>query len=396
MKVLIVSPQLPSSAVPMRGLRSNEQFRIYRDLGHDVRAIVPVAWAPPVAAGRSRRLRRAIPRLEDDHGTEISHPRFFSLGRLSRPRVLHRLQREFYWRALRREVKDFVASGGDIVHAHSCGLPGVMATRVAPAKLVVSMHDDELFDVAPAHPAVRSSIRRALHEADAVVYVSRQLYELGIELAGPHAGHVIPIGIDEYPDVVPSLDDKFTIATASRLIPRKNIDLLIEAFGQFRVSAPDAHLIIVGDGPERQRLENVAQEIGAGERVEFTGSVPHRLVLEILARAHLFVLPSVREALGAVYFEAMAMRVPVVGVRGEGIAGHVTNGRDGFLVPPNDIESIATIIREMYEQPGRRREIGEQGFALFDRSGVRWQDYVLAHVELFKRLMSNKGARADR
>ena len=396
MKILIVSPLLPSSSIPMRGLRSNEQFRIYQDLGHDVRAIVPVAWAPPIAAGGSRRRRRTIPRIEHDHRTEISHPRYFSLGRLAHFRGLNHLQRELYWRALKQEVGEFVASGGDIVLAHSSGLPGVMASRVAPAKLVVSMHDNELYDVAPAYPAVREVIRGALRHADAVIYVSQTLYEVGIKLAGPHAGHVIPTGINEYPDVVPVLDDRFTIVTASRLIPRKNIDLLIEAFRQFSVSAPEARLIIVGDGQERQRLENAAQAIDAGDRIEFTGNVPQREVLKAMACAHLFVLPSVREALGAVYFEAMAMRVPVVGVRGEGIADYVTNGQDGFLVPPNDIESIVAIMRTMYEQPSRRREIGEQGFALFDRSGIRWQDYVHSHIELFRRLVSNEGARTVR
>ncbi len=92
----------------------------------------------------------------------------------------------------------------------------------------------------------------------------------------------------------------------------------------------------------------------------------------------------------------MAMRVPVVGVHGEEIAEYMTHGRDGFLVPPNDIESIVTIMRAMYEQPDRRREIGAQGFALFERSGVRWHDYVLAHVDLFKHLVSNKSYREDR
>jgi len=306
------------------------------------------------------------------------------------------MQRELYWLALRRQIREFVASGGEIVHVHSCGLPGVLANRVAPAKLVISMHDNELYDVAPVHPAARRVIRQSLQEADAVVYVSTKLYEVGTQLAGPHAGHVIPIGIDEYPDVVPSLDDNFHIVTVSRLISRKNIELLIEAFGLFRVSAPDARLIIVGDGPERQRLESVAQALGVAESVEFTGSVPHHQVSKFLARTHLFVLPSVREALGAVYFEAMAMRVPVVGVHGEGIADYVTNGQDGFLVPPNDIESIVAIMRAMYEQPSRRREIGEQGFALFDRSGIRWQDYVHSHIELFRRLVSNEGARTVR
>ena len=106
-----------------------------------------------------------------------------------------------------------------------------------------------------------------------------------------------------------------------------------------------------------------------------------------MARAHLFVLPSVRESLGTVYFEAMAMRVPVVGVRGEGISDYVTDGTDGFLVPPDDLKAIVKVMRTMYDQPERRQQIGDRGHALFDRSGMRWHDYVTAHLELFRRLL---------
>ena len=110
MKVLVVSPLLPSPAIAMRGLHSNEQFRIVRALGHDVRAVVPVAWAPRGVPKASWRRRRDVPPVEEDHGVEIAHPRFLSLGPLGRLSAGHNVQRELYWRALKQEVESFVGS----------------------------------------------------------------------------------------------------------------------------------------------------------------------------------------------------------------------------------------------------------------------------------------------
>ena len=269
----------------------------------------------------------------------------------------------------------------------SGGLPGVLLDRIKPAKLVVSMWDNELFDEAPARRTFRRAMIETLRRADSVVYISEVLRKVGTDLAGPHASCVIPLAIDEYPDVTPAPDAAFTVLTATRLIPRKRIDLLIQAFASFHAFATEARMLVVGDGPDRRRLENVARACGVADVVDFTGDVPHRRVLEHMARAHLFVLPSVRESLGTVYFEAMAMRVPVVGVRGEGISDYVTDGVDGFLVPPDDPQAIVKVMRTMYDQPGRRQQIGDRGHTLFDRSGVRWHDYVEAHLDLFRRLL---------
>src|SRR5690606_11450432 len=116
-------------------------------------------------------------------------------------------------------------------------------------------------------------------------------------------------------------------------------------------------------------------------------ALSHREVRERMARAHLFVLPSVRESLGTVYFEAMSVGVPVVGLQGEGIAEHVTDGVDGFLVRRGDVEALASILRAMHGEPQRRAAIGARARALFDRSGVRWPDWVAAHLALFESLL---------
>jgi glycosyltransferase involved in cell wall biosynthesis len=387
MKILVISPSLPSPSNDMRGVRSNEQFRLLGELGHDVRAVVPVPWTPPGVPRASWQRRRRIPSVEMDHDVAIAHPRFLAMGPAKRLPGAAVVQRALYWRALRPEVESFVRSGGAIVHVHSCGLPGVVLDRVRPARSVVSMWDHELFDLAPGHRGWERAIASSLRRADAVVYISDALRKAGEALAGPHSARVIPLAIDEFPDIVPIPSPHFSVVTVARLIERKQIALLIDSFDRLLAEAPEARLTIVGYGPERVRLEQQAERHGIRHAVEFTGRLPQREVRERMARAHVFVLPSVRESLGTVYFEAMSMKVPVVGVRGEAIADHVTDGVDGFLIEAGDGAALLDILRLLHRDPARRVLVGERGRALFERSGVRWPDYVAAHVALFESLV---------
>jgi glycosyltransferase involved in cell wall biosynthesis len=331
----------------------------------------------------------STPLLETDHGVEVRHPRYASLGRLVSLPGMIPVQRRLYWRALEKSIAAFRADGGEVVHIHSCALPGVVLGRIAPAKLVVSMWDDELFDVVPASRRWRRVIAETLRNADSVVYITETLKSLAEDIVGPHAATVIPLGIDEYSDIHPSPAREFTVVTAARLIARKNIDVALRAFARLRAQVPSARMAVLGDGPERQTLTSLAERLGLAAAVDFSGAVSHRAVRESMARAHVFVLPSVREALGTVYFEAMSVGVPVIGVAGEGLADYITHGVDGFLVSPGDVDGLANIMRMLHADPDQRRRVGERGRALFHRSGMRWQDHVDAHIELFERLASS-------
>jgi glycosyltransferase involved in cell wall biosynthesis len=300
------------------------------------------------------------------------------------------LQRRLFWNALQPFVTSFSTGGGHIVHAHSSGLPGCMAGRTGNAKLVVSMLDDELFDVVPASPAWRRAITDTLRRADAVVYLSPLLMRIGHEAAGPHQACVIPLPIDVYDDLHPHRATTFTVSTAARLIERKKVHVLIEAFVALRPEIPGARLVVIGDGPERQRLEELAARSGAGQAVQFTGHLTHREVATRIAESHVFVLPSIRESLGTVYFEAMSQGVPVVGTLGEGIADFIVDGDNGFLVPPNDPAPLVRVMRALHGSPDLWSRISAAGLRCFERSGVRWTDSVSAHLALFERLIRNR------
>jgi glycosyltransferase involved in cell wall biosynthesis len=103
------------------------------------------------------------------------------------------------------------------------------------------------------------------------------------------------------------------------------------------------------------------------------------------------VLPSVRESLGTVYFEAMSQGVPVVGTVGEGIADFIVDGADGFLVRPDDPESLVRVLRALQGSPDLWSRIADAGRVCFERSKVRWADSVAAHLALFDRLIRSNG-----
>jgi glycosyltransferase involved in cell wall biosynthesis len=212
---------------------------------------------------------------------------------------------------------------------------------------------------------------------------------IGLEAAGPHQACVIPLAIDVYDDLHPRRATSFTVSTAARLVERKKVHVLIEAFAAFRREVPEARLVVIGDGPERPRLEELAAQLGAGEAVQFTGHLTHREVATRIAESNVFMLPSVRESLGTVYFEAMAQGVPVVGTVGEGIADFIVDGKDGFLVRPDDPEPLLRVMRALQESPDLWSRISAAGRGCFERSGGRWTDSVSAHLALFERLIRN-------
>jgi glycosyltransferase involved in cell wall biosynthesis len=99
---------------------------------------------------------------------------------------------------------------------------------------------------------------------------------------------------------------------------------------------------LIGDGPERDRLAHLARELGLGERVEFTGPLPHEEALKRGRDASVFVMPSTDEAFGVAYVEAMAAGLPAIGSRGEpGPEDIASLGHGMRLVPPGDPEALA-------------------------------------------------------
>ncbi len=165
------------------------------------------------------------------------------------------------------------------------------------------------------------------------------------------------------------------LVTCGRLEPYKGHHILLRAVAQ--LDRP-VRVVLVGEGPQQQRLAQLAAELGMAERVEFSGPLPQARLAEVYAEADVFVLASVilersgkRDVIPNVLAEAMAMQLPVVATSISGIAELVTDGVSGRLVPPNDAAALARVLGELLDDPAQRQRLAREGVAtvarMFDR-----------------------------
>jgi len=199
-------------------------------------------------------------------------------------------------------------------------------------------------------------------------------FDTGKTVVIPNGTEIPPLS-ECLPDVGAG-DGILRIASVSNLIALKGIDDNIRALSLLK----ERHGIdrwrysIVGEGPERTRLEALAASLGLQDRIRFLGRLPYRETMQQIARADVFSLPSWGEAFGIVYLEAMARMRPTIGCLENGAADIITDGVDGMLVPPRDFEALALAFQRLATQPGLRRELGRN--ARRTAEGYSWDIHV--------------------
>jgi glycosyltransferase involved in cell wall biosynthesis len=226
------------------------------------------------------------------------------------------------------------------------------------------------------NPLLGLVVRRLLAASDAHVAVSSDLARRARSLHGFTGPiEVIPLGMPG-PRATPASRealglerDAIYVAAVGRLVRRKNLAGLIAALEQ--LGREDVHLIVIGDGPERARLQAQAEAAGLGRRVQFRGFVPEETKLQLLAAADLFALPSLHEAFGLVYLEAMHCGLPVIAAQPGGQEDYLEDGRTGFLVAPDDGDALIGALRRLVGDPALRARIGQHNRRLAKRFTVR-------------------------
>lgn len=154
----------------------------------------------------------------------------------------------------------------------------------------------------------------------------------------------------------------FLLTTVCRLYQPRDLDTLLRAFASVRREMAQAHLLIVGDGPDRSQVEQAIEALGLGESVTLAGI--RRDVPEILAASDLFVLASARwEGLPLTVLEAMASGLPAVVSDVGGTGEALQHGVSGLLVPPRDVPRLAEAVLTLARDEEKRRRMGESGRA---------------------------------
>jgi glycogen(starch) synthase len=290
------------------------------------------------------------------HRTGLPLPRLRQLWALDALRVV-----------LRRPARPV-----DVVHAHQgedlATLPlARLAARRHRCPLVVTVHCSVGHTLtggglrARLLRALGGAIERsALRRADAVVVLTHRT-AAALAPDGVPADRVstIPSGFDpqlfagDLPDVFPGVG-RPRIGYVGRLAPQKRADRLVEAFGRMR---EPAFLVVVGDGPDRERVHALAAAGPSADRITLTGFVEHTAVPAVLASLDVLVLPSAYEEMGSVLTEALASGLPVVASDVGGIPEVVHDGVTGLLVPPGDVDALAAALDRLAADPGLRTRL---------------------------------------
>jgi glycosyltransferase involved in cell wall biosynthesis len=156
------------------------------------------------------------------------------------------------------------------------------------------------------------------------------------------------------------------IVSVARLTPVKGVHVLMKALP----AVPDVHAVIVGDGPQRAELEALAP---AGQ-VTFAGQQPHERVLMYLRAADAYVLSSYTEGLSHTLLEAVAVGTPCVATTVGGNPEVITDGREGFLIPPDSPDAVSDAVRRILSDPARLTQM--EAACLARSADFRWENEV--------------------
>ncbi|MBF0128018.1 MAG: glycosyltransferase family 4 protein, partial [Magnetococcales bacterium] len=318
MKILTFSTLFPNREQPAHGLFVEERLRHLLAGGRvESRVVAPVPWFPLASErfGRYGAFCR-VPRFEERHGLRISHPRYLVIPRIGMHLTPWTLAAASWGsvRQVRREGHDF-----QLIDAHYFYPDGVAAALLGQrlgVPVVITARGTDV-NLIPRDPLPRRRILWAGRQAAAVITVCQALREALIDL-GMAADKITVLrnGVD--PDHFRPMDRVMlrrelglhgtVLLSAGHLVARKGHDLVIGALPFL----PEVHLVIVGEGPERGALEQLALRLGVADRVRFAGLQPRERMPLWFNGADALVLASDREGWANVLLEAMACGTPVL------------------------------------------------------------------------------------
>lgn len=201
----------------------------------------------------------------------------------------------------------------------------------------------------------------------------------------------IPFGIDTEkfkPSGNEKQKDEFVIGFVKTLESKYGAEYLIKAMSYVKNKIPNAKLVLVGRGSQRQWLEQVAENEGLKNSIEFKGFIENEKIPEFLQNIDVFVNPSIcQESFGVSVLEASAVQLPVIATKVGGVPEVCLHNETGILVEAKDIKSLADAIIKLAENSQLRKEMGEKGRKFVLQNYV-WQNNVESMIKIMENLIS--------
>jgi glycosyltransferase involved in cell wall biosynthesis len=259
---------------------------------------------------------------------------------------------------LRRELR---AWNPDVLHVH-WWVPGGFAVWPGGARrvpVVLTSHGTDVF-LLDRFPIARPLARAIFRSARQVTVISSPLAPRVEALGVPRDRITIlpmPLTAERFVKGYAGGRDPSRLLFVGRLVERKGAEYALRALAELRKAGREVRLTICGEGPERNRLEELARNLGVAHASEFTGGLPHDAVAELYRTSAVLVMPAVtdwkgeQEGFGMVLVEAMASGLPIVSTLSGGIADVIRDGRTGLLVSERDPSALADAVGRLLDDP---------------------------------------------
>ena len=395
MKVLVFTSLYPNNVWPNHGVFIKERMSQFAKLeGCDIKVVAPVPYFPASVKCNWRWKFSQVVRQEVRDGIEVYHPRYLmppKLGMtfygilmlLSVIATIMRIRRDF----------DF-----DLIDAHYVypdGLAAVLLGLLFTKPVVVSARGTDI-SLYAGFSVIRQLLRYTLRKATKVIAVCQALKEAMISLGIPEEKIVVvPNGVDmakfygipkeKARQQLGLPASKKLILSVGNLIPRKGFDLLIKAVDMAMKGSDHQRLqlIIVGEGPSRQDLDNLAASIGRKDAVTFAGAVPHNELYLWYSAADCFSLASDREGWPNVILESLACGTPVVATDIWGVPEVISTGAVGILTRRTEYaiaEGISVALRKIWSSDDLLRHANQYSW-MRSASAVRHVFEIALHAK---------------
>jgi teichuronic acid biosynthesis glycosyltransferase TuaC len=290
----------------------------------------------------------------------------------------------FLHAALRSEVKRLHAQRPiSVIHAHAalpCGQAAMLLARNLGVPFVVTVHGLDAYSTRQVPGwlgrCCSEATERVYRSAARVICISEQVARHVREgLGGAANTSIVYNGVDSsrFASAVGVSSQDSVILSVGNLIPIKGHELLLRSLAAIVLAHPDVQCRVIGDGSERNRLEELARALRIENRVHFLGRRPRSEVAAEMKECALFVLPSWYEGLGCVYLEAMSSERPAIACRGQGIEEVIRHAENGWLIAPRNLSDLTAALKTLLSDRALRETLGRNG-----RQTVL-QGYTVAH-----------------
>lgn len=292
----------------------------------------------------------------------------------------------------------------DVVNAHYASGYATTARLVCYRPWLLSVWGSDVYDFPYNSKLHKWLVKTNLTAADAVASTSKCMAEQ-VRKISPSVGEIsiTPFGVDlnQYRKILPvpqAEDESLVIGTVKTLAAKYGIDTLIKSFDFLykKLSADQdpiaerLHLRLVGDGPQADELRQLAEGLGIGGRVTFTGRVPHAMVPHELSRLDIYVALSRldSESFGVAIIEAGAAGRPVIVSDAGGLPEVTLDGVTGLVVPRENPQAAASAMEKLLRDPTLRQEMGSAA-QRHVRENYSWDACVATMLGVYRSVLQN-------